>query len=233
MGISKFVFKTIAIFVVGMVGGIFADQIFWPYFIERPLFYQYRLEQSPIYVTERKQVTIRENKALEEAISKVEKAVVGVFPKGSGLAVTSDGLLVTLNELLPKGSKFYFWVDQELPNWQILKRDKNNNLALVKVEKDNLATLGFADFEKLKVGERVFAVGVVFDTSTSTNVRVNEGIISSISEDFVYTNIFDNALPLGSPLFDIEGRVIGLSLLEADGRVKVIPVNKIKQFIGF
>jgi len=74
----KNIFKILAIFIIGMVGGIFADQIFWPYFVERPLFYQYRLEQSPVYVTERKEVYIQENVVLKNAIEKVEKVVVGV-----------------------------------------------------------------------------------------------------------------------------------------------------------
>ena len=74
----KHIFKIIVIFIIGMVGGIFANQIFWPYFIEKPLFYQYRLEQSPIYLTERKEITIQENLALKNAIEKVEKVVIGV-----------------------------------------------------------------------------------------------------------------------------------------------------------
>lgn len=88
----------------------------WPYLIERPLFYKYRLEQSPVYVTERKEVTIEENTALQDAVEKTEKIVVGVKTKlnsgkvleGSGFIVTADGLIVTLNELVPQGSVFTF-----------------------------------------------------------------------------------------------------------------------------
>ena len=113
---SKNILKIVGFFVIGMVGGIFADQIFWPYFIERPLFHEYRLEQSPVYVTERKEVTIQENTALREAIEKVEKTVVGVktqtkagkLLEGSGLIVTSDGLVVTLAELVLRARTFLF-----------------------------------------------------------------------------------------------------------------------------
>ena len=111
------VLKIIVIFVLGMAGGIFADQIFWPYFVERPLFYQYRLDNPPIYVAETKEITITENIALQEAVLKVEKAVVGVrtqtttgrIIEGSGLIATSDGLMVTLAELVPAGSAFTFF----------------------------------------------------------------------------------------------------------------------------
>jgi len=240
----KNIFKIIGIFILGVVGGIFADQILWPYFIERPLFYQYRLEQSPVYVTERKEITIQENVALRNAIEKVEKVVIGVrtetkagkFLEGSGLIVTSDGLIVTLAELVPQGSTFSFFVDNEPPTkflvgGQILKRDLKENLALVKIEKTNLPTLGFADLEKIKLGERVFLVGVVFDKAGLSKI-VNEGIVKSFGQDFIKTNIFENYLLAGSSLFNIEGQVLGLNTIDREGKVIAIPISKIKFFAG-
>ena len=236
----KNIFKIIAVFILGVAGGIFADQILWPYFIERPLFYQYRLEQSPVYVTERKEVTIQENVALRNAIERVEKVVIGVrteTPKGkilegSGSIVTSDGLIVTLAELVPQGSTFSFFVDNEKVHFQILKRDLKENLALVKIEKTNLPTLGFADLEKIKLGERVFLVGVVFDKAGLSKI-VNEGIVKSFGQDFIKTNIFENYLLAGSSLFNIEGQVLGLNTIDREGKVIVIPISKIKTFAGF
>ena len=37
----------IGVFLTGIVGGLFAKQILWAYFIERPLFLKYNLEQRP------------------------------------------------------------------------------------------------------------------------------------------------------------------------------------------
>ena len=238
---AKNIFKILAVFVIGTVGGIFADQILWPYFIERPLFYQYRLEQSPVYVTERKETTlyIQENFALREAIEKVEKVVVGVKTKtkagetleGSGLVLTSDGLIVTLASLVPQGSEFYFFIEGQWPAFQILKRDSVNNLALIKVEKGGLSTCGFADLEKTKVGERVFLIGTDFSTSTPQKI-VNEGIISFFDEDSIQTNIFEEQKIQGSPLFNIEGKAVGLNMIDETGRVSAIPVTLIRTFTG-
>jgi len=236
----KNVFKIIGVFILGIGGGIFADQILWPYFIERPLFYQYRLEQSPVYVTERKEITIQENMALKNAIEKVEKTVIGVktetqakkIIEGSGLIITSDGLVVTLAELVPQGSNFSFFVEGQSANFQILKRDLKENLALVKIEKSNLPIVSFANLEKLKLGERVFLVGVIFEKEELSKI-VNEGIIKSFSEDFIKTNIFENYLLKGSPLFNIEGEVLGLNTIDKEGKVIAIPISKIKTFAGF
>jgi len=238
--VLKNIFKIIGIFIIGIVGGIFADQILWPYFIERPLFHQYRLEQSPVYVTERKEITIQENVALKNAIEKVEKVVVGVrtetkagkFLEGSGLIITADGLMVTLAKLVPLGSTFSFFIDGEKVNFQILKRDLEDNLVLVKIEEGNLPTVSFADLEKMKLGERVFLVGVIFEKGEPSKI-VNEGIVKSFDQDFIKTNIFEENILKGSPLFDIEGNILGLNTIDLEGKIVAIPISKVKSFAGF
>jgi len=245
----KNISKIIGIFIIGIVGGIFADQILWPYFVAPHLLtkgegvYQYRLEQSPVYVTERKEVTIQENVALINAIEKAEKVVVGVrtetkagkILEGSGLIIASDGLMVTLAELVPQGSTFSFFVDgtphQINGGGQILKRDSKENLALVKIQEANLPTVSFADLEKMKLGERVFLVGVI--QPPDGGWVVNEGIVKSFDQDFIKTNIFEENILKGSPLFNIEGNVLGLNTIDKEGKVIAIPVSKIKSFAGF
>ena len=239
----KWVLKVLAIFILGIFGGIFANQILWPYFIERPLFYQYRLEKNPIYVTEKNEIRIQENTALTDAIEKVEKAVIGArtktkvgkFLEGSGLILTSDGLVVTLANLVPQGSNPSFFVDGEMASFQILKRDLKENLALIKIEKTNLPTVAFANLEKLKLGERVFLVGVIFKNQKTTlpGYVVNEGIVKSFDENSIETNIFEKNNLTGSPLFDIEGNLLGVNTIDRQGETAVIPISKIREFIGF
>jgi S1-C subfamily serine protease len=229
----KNIFKILTIFIIGMVGGIFADQIIWPYFIERPLFYQYKLDQVPANVTQIKEIYIQENTALKDTIEKTEKVVVriktetkaGKTLEGSGLILTTDGLIVTLAELVPQGSAFNFFVDGEVVPFQVLKRDLENNLALIKLEKTKLSTLGFADLEKLKLGERVFLIG-----ASSLGIKVNEGIVTSFDEDLIETNIFEEDTLAGSPLLDIEARILGINSVDKDGRIVTIPVSVVRSF---
>ena len=236
----KNILKIIFVFIVGISGGIFADQILWPYFIERPLFYQYRLDQPPILVTERKEVYIQENVALKDAIEKVDNSVVAVKTKtkagktleGSGLILTSDGIMITLAELVPQDSVFSFFIEGNLVPFQVLKRDLKENLALVKIEKSGLATVSFFNYDQLKPGERVFLVGAVFDLGKIKN-SVNEGIVKNFSESSIETNIYESSLMAGSPLFDIGGNLLGINTIKKDGQVSAIPVSKIRQFTGF
>jgi S1-C subfamily serine protease len=236
---AKNLLKILAIFVVGMAGGIFAEEIFWPYFVEKPLFYKYRLEKNPIYVTKREEIYIQENTALKDAISKVEKTVVFIRTKtkagktleGSGFILTSDGLIITLAELVPEGSKISLFIDEEIFSPQVLKRDLDKNLALLKIEKKNLSTTGFFNFEKLKLGERVFLIGRSFENGKVKNF-VDEGIIKSFDENKIETNIQPSKEILGTPLFDIEGNLLGINSLTKDGKITSIPITHIRSFFG-
>ena len=244
---TKNILQILTLFVIGMAGGIFADQIIWPYFIERPLFQQYRLEQSPTYVTERLETTlyVQENTAIRQSVQDVLPAIVGVKTKtvsgeileGSGLVVTSDGLIVTLASLVPKGSEFLFFVDGKWPAFQILKRDLENDLALIKVEKGGLKTRGFADLSKIKLAEPVFLVGTDFSgaiaTSTLPQNTANTGIVTTFNQELIQTNIFEKKTMAGSPLFDMGGRGGGSSFLGRAAKFSPLPATLIRAFAGF
>ena len=228
----KKILKILLVFLFGSLGGVWAQASLLPYLIGSSFF------DGEVVINPVQTIIVRENIALTEAIARVEKTIVGVRAKtadgkileGTGLAVTSDGLIVTLADLVPPGSDFYFYVDGEWPTWQILKRDTKNNLALVKVGKGGLATAGFANLEKTEIGERVFLLGAM-RVATTTKVFANEGIVSYFGQDTVVTDILERKAA-GSPLFNISGEVIGISAIDAAGRVSAVPVSIVRSFIG-
>ena len=232
----------LVIFFFGIAGGIFGSQIVWPLFVERPLFYQYRLNKAPTYINETKEIVVQENTALTEAIEKVKKAVVGVqsinpagkITFGSGLILTSDGRAVTLNNLVPAGFQPRIVAMGREVKYQVLKRDVQMNLALIKLEGNGFFTVGFAD--SLKLGTRVFlaanAVSFFVDGQPQEQFIVNEGVIRVFNNDEVQTTIADKKEVKGSPLFDIQGNLVGLNDVDSTGRVVAIPAQKIREFAG-
>ncbi|XOB42648.1 MAG: trypsin-like peptidase domain-containing protein [Candidatus Nealsonbacteria bacterium] len=225
---KKKALQILSIFIIGILGGLFANQFIWPYFLERP-----------VYVTERKEITIEENIALRNAVERVEKTIIGIKSTskekiliGSAMVLTSDGLIVTLAELVPQGSEFLFFVEGEPSSYQILKRDLTNNLALIKLEQSSLPTVGFADLNKVKTGERIFLVGTIYGVKEFTR-GVNEGIVSYFNENLISTNILEKSTMAGSPLFNIKGELLGLATIDYWGVVSIIPVDVIRDFAGF
>lgn len=140
--------------------------------------------------------------------------------------------MVTLSELVPQGAEANLFWDGQSVSFQILKRDLKNNLALIKIEKANLPTAGFADSNKIKIGERVFLVGQIFEKGVPKKMA-NEGIIKTFDENFIKTNIFEKYTLSGSPLFDIEGNLLGLNTIDKEGKVVTISVSTIRAFVGF
>lgn len=236
--IIRNILKVIIFFVIGMIGGIFADQILWPYFVEKPLFSQYSLEKAPVSIIEKKETIIQENTALTEAIEKEENKIMAVRSQtasgtveGSGLIVTSDGLMVTLAELVPQGSVFSFFINGKGVSFQVLKRDLNKNLALIKLGESNLPMVEFADLSALKLGERVFLIGEVINKK-ETSKLVNEGIIRKFDKSSIETNISEKNILKGSSLFNIKGEVLGINTINSEGMVISIPISIIKEFIS-
>ncbi len=208
----------------GIVGGILSQNLKLP-------FSKGQLTPAINVIKERQQI-IPGNGKIVKSIAKVKDTVLkvstqtasGKILEGSGLILTADGLFVTLAQLLPRGANFSFKSQEKSFNFQILKRDLQKNLALVKLESVGFPTASFKD--DLNLGEEIFIVGQV-----GNQTRVNVGIVSSLEENFILANIFEDDIMSGSGAFDIEGKIIGLVFIEK-GRVKIIPVNILRQFAG-
>ncbi|HDZ54318.1 MAG TPA: serine protease [Candidatus Nealsonbacteria bacterium] len=241
---KKSILKVFFILITGALGGMIFQAFILPYLATKEYFKQFEfvkiLTEREVNLYPKETVIVRENKALQEAVERVERSVIGVraqskqgvILEGSGLILTTEGHVVVLGDLLPKGYDFsFFWEGEELP-FEVLGVDKTGSLVKIKVEKTNLPTLPFADTERIKIGQRVFLVGIVFENGKAKKI-VNEGIIKTFDEDFIRTNIFEKSSLAGSPLFDIEGNVLGLNTIDKEGKVIAISAKRIQEFTGF
>jgi len=241
---GKRILKIAFIFAIGMAGGIFSSQVILPYFFKDTFLsfdsqYLAKLASGPIYLTEKKDITVQENTALQDSIEKVKKSIIGIKTTtksgktiyGSGLALTSDGLIVTFSDVIPRGGEFVFYVEGRAQEYQILKRDESKNLVLVKLGDNNLVPCGFADIDGLELGQRVFLLGAVFENGNMLN-EANQGIVKIFTEDYIKTNILESSYFAGSGLFDIKGEVLGLNMIGENGKVTALPISFIRNFAG-
>jgi S1-C subfamily serine protease len=213
------IFKAIIIILLGALGGTIA------------CFFVFKNQSSFIQVVNKEEkIYIEENTALTSAIKNVGDSVVAISTEynkkkiqGFGLVLTTDGLIVTLAENMPQNSQSSIAINGEQNiSYQVLKRDLENNLALIKVDKNNLQAKGFFDLSKLVMGERVFVL----------SNSANEGIIKIFNDDLIKTNIIENEMINGAPVFDINGNVLGIAYRNINNFIDIIPVSKIKSFAG-
>lgn len=238
---KKVFFIACFVFFAGALGGFLSQIFIFPYILQNSYFAQFQFirnfKEGKIVVNTKEQIFIQENVALQNSIEKIEKAVVGIQTKtdagirtGSGLIATSDGLVIILADLVPVGGIVSIFSDGKEIKPQILKRDLKNNLALLKISESKLTTCGFCNSEEVKLGQRVFLLGIL---PSDLSEIANEGIVKSFNENVIKTNIFESSSLRGSPLFNIDGNLVGLCNIDSVGKVIAIPIQKIKDFAGF
>ncbi|MDO8610126.1 MAG: S1C family serine protease [bacterium] len=239
---TKTISIIIGVLLLGALGAMLFNVFLLPYLLTNSYFERFQFVKDfkigKIIINQKEQVYIQENTALESVIEKVTKSVVAIQVTtlvqnnylGSGLIATSDGLVIISANLIPIGSKFNVFINGEKADFKIQKSDYKKNLVLIKVAQNNLPTVGFADFDKIKLGQRVFLIAA---SSIKTNDwLVNEGIVRNFDTTTIKTNIFEKSVVSGSPLFNIYGELLGLNYIDQDGKISAIPVNVIKTFLG-
>jgi len=166
---------------------------------------------------------------------------VPVKGMGSGAIIDSTGYILTNNHVI-EGAKE---ITVTLANGRALKGVLKGtcyatDVALIKVNEKNLPTVEFGDSDKLRVGQRVFAVGNPFGlvggptvtsgvvSALNRSVRAEEGVI----ENLIQTDAAINPGNSGGPLIDIRGQVVGIStaiIPFAQGIGFAIPINSAKR----
>jgi S1-C subfamily serine protease len=94
---------------------------------------------------------------------------------GSGVIFTEDGYIVTNNHVIEKSSKIEIMHNKKVYEAELIGTDPSTDLAVLKIEAQNLPTIQLGSSRKVEVGEWVLAVGNPFNL-TST---VTAGIVSA------------------------------------------------------
>ena len=238
MSTIKSISVIIGMVVLGAVGALIFNVSLFPYFLASTYFENFQFvkdfKQGKIVVNKSNQTYIQENTAIEDAVGRVENSVVAIQSPTlgvvSGLVVTSDGSVVTLAQGIPARGTITVFLQGQKQTASVVKIDAKNNLALLKISDSNLQTVGFSDANNIKIGQKVFLVA---PTSTAQdNWFANEGIIREITADTITTTMVEKPVAIGGPLFDAAGELVGLNVIDANGNVSAIPVNKIQALLG-
>jgi len=146
-----------------------------------------------------------------------ERQVVG---SGSGVIISSDGYIITNNHVIKGARKLEVTLNnKESYEAEVVGMDESTDIALLKIQKDELPYMPFGDSDHLSVGEWVLAVGNPFNL-TST---VTAGIVSAKARDinimnnnkriesFIQTDAAVNPGNSGGALVNTRGNLIGIN----------------------
>ena len=138
---------------------------------------------------------------------------------GSGVIISEDGYIITNRHVINNAKEIEVVLnDKRTYSAKILGEDSNSDLALLKIEENELPFLKFDNSNNLKVGEWVLAVGNPYNL----NSTVTAGIISAKSrkinilndggiESFIQTDAAINSGNSGGALVNTNGNLIGIN----------------------
>jgi serine protease Do/serine protease DegQ len=160
---------------------------------------------------------------------------------GSGVVIDAGkGFIVTNNHVVERADEISVTLaDGRSMTAELVGSDPQVDLAVLKVEADDLQQIGFADSGELRVGDFVVAIGNPFGLRQT----VTSGIISALGrsglgiegyEDFIQTDASINPGNSGGALVDLAGRLVGINtaiLAPSGGNVGIgfaIPSNMVR-----
>jgi S1-C subfamily serine protease len=140
---------------------------------------------------------------------------------GSGFLINAEGQILTNNHVISGSSDVEVTLpDKSIYKAQILVRDRQDDLALIKIEPKGkkLPHLNLGDSDHLQVGQKVLAIGNPFGLAgtlttgvVSSLERDIDGENNQVMEGMIQTDASINSGNSGGPLLDSQGNVIGIN----------------------
>jgi len=136
---------------------------------------------------------------------------------GSGVIVSPQGLILTNHHVIEAADEIEVALaDGRTAPARVVGSDPETDLAVVKIELDNLPAITFSATDKLSVGDVVLAIGNPFGVGQT----VTQGIVSALGRSHLGINTFENFIQTDAPinpgnsggaLIDTEGHLVGVN----------------------
>lgn len=187
-------------------------------------------------------------KDVSDVVQKVRPSVVGVITEsfqtystssaGSGIILSEDGYIVTNNHVVERGDSIAVTLDDgETYAAELIGTDVKSDIAVLKIDAQNLPAAEFGDSSQVEVGEAAIAIG----NPLGLNGTVTAGIISAVDREIqvgssnmvlLQTDASINPGNSGGALLNEYGQVIGvnsakISSEDSEGLGFAIPSNTV------
>ncbi|MEX0916141.1 MAG: trypsin-like peptidase domain-containing protein, partial [Wenzhouxiangellaceae bacterium] len=135
---------------------------------------------------------------------------------GSGFIVRADGLIITNHHVIEEADEIIVRLaDRREFVAELVGSDPETDVAVLRIDAEDLPTLEYGDSSSLRPGEWVIAIGSPFQFEQS----VTAGIVSAKGRTqgqqqyvpFIQSDVAINRGNSGGPLIDTDGRVVGIN----------------------
>lgn len=167
---------------------------------------------------------------------------------GTGFIVSSDGLILTNSHVVSDTEAEYTVLtnEGEKISARVLARDPIEDLAVLKIERNNLPVVELGNSDNIQIGQTVIAIGNALGEFRNTvSVGVISGLKRSISantsfgqkenlSEVIQTDAAINPGNSGGPLLNLKGQAVGINVAMAQGAENIgfsLPINKAKRDI--
>lgn len=135
---------------------------------------------------------------------------------GSGFIVSGDGYILTNAHVVDAADEITVRLtDKREYKAKVIGADKRTDVALIKIDANNLPTVRLGDPNQLKVGEWVVAIGSPFGFDNSVTAGIVSAKGRSLPQEsyvpFIQTDVAVNPGNSGGPLFNMRGEVVGIN----------------------
>jgi S1-C subfamily serine protease len=190
----------------------------------------------------------REEQSVISLYKKINPAIVSVDAQlssglscGTGCIIDKSGIILTSAHVIEEGKNIVVTMfNGQNYNAKILRRfGDNKDIILLKINCPySLKTVKLGDSEKIKVGQKVLAIGNPF----GFNGTLTQGIVSRIdyAKNRIQTDAAINPGSSGGPLLNKHGEIIGINqaIFNPDNNISnigigfAIPINIIKEYLS-
>lgn len=135
---------------------------------------------------------------------------------GSGVIVSADGYILTNAHVVKDAEEITVRLDNrnEFPA-TLVGSDDHSDIAVLKIEKNNLPFAKFGNSDQVKVGQWVLAIGAPFGLEQTATQGIVSAVSRSLPNDtyvpFIQTDVALNPGNSGGPLFNLAGEVVGIN----------------------
>lgn len=181
------------------------------------------------------------------SIDVMQQTSYGSVPagSGSGVIISADGCIVTCQHVIDNSSKIYVYLnDGTSYEAELMHEDSVSDLAILKIDAENLTCAKFADSDSIYIGQEVFAIGnMLGELSNSCTRGCISGINRSVSVEgmmmtLVQTDAAINHGNSGGGLFrESDGALVGIVNAKSDSAnvenlAFAIPANDVAKVVS-